>query len=71
MELLSGLGHEMLSSAQTLGLWVRIPLEAWMSVCLFRICVALAVSGLATGPIPVQVVLPTVYKSKISLCLTH
>jgi hypothetical protein len=36
--------------AQTLGSWVWIPLEAWMSVCLFRLCCPMcAGSGLATG----------------------
>jgi hypothetical protein len=28
-----GVGHEMSPTAQTLGLWVRIPLEVWMYVC--------------------------------------
>jgi hypothetical protein len=30
-----GLRHELSSFAQTLGSWVRIPLEAWMSVCVY------------------------------------
>jgi hypothetical protein len=30
-----GLRQEMSSPAQTLGLWVRIPLEAWMFVCVY------------------------------------
>jgi hypothetical protein len=30
-----GLRHELSSPAQTLGSWVRIPLEAWMSVCVY------------------------------------
>jgi hypothetical protein len=34
-----GLRQEMFTPARTLGSWVRIPLEAWMSVCLF--CVGL------------------------------
>jgi hypothetical protein len=28
-----GVRHEMFSPAQTLGSWFRIPLKAWMSVC--------------------------------------
>jgi hypothetical protein len=30
-----GLRHELSWHTQTLGSWVRIPLKAWMSVCLF------------------------------------
>jgi hypothetical protein len=30
-----GLRHQLSSPAWTLGSWVRIPLEAWMSVCAF------------------------------------
>jgi hypothetical protein len=30
-----GLRHEPSSPARTLGLWIRIPLEAWMSVCIY------------------------------------
>jgi hypothetical protein len=52
-----GLRDEPSSPASTMGLWVRIPLEAWMSVCAFILCVG---SGIATGLIPVQGVLPTV-----------
>jgi hypothetical protein len=33
-----GIRHEMYSPAQTRGAWVRIALEAWMSVCLFCVC---------------------------------
>jgi hypothetical protein len=33
-----GLGHELSSPAWTLGSWVRIPLESWMSVCAFILC---------------------------------
>jgi hypothetical protein len=45
-----GLGHELSSPAQTLGLWVQIPLEAWMSVRLFCVCAVLCAGrGLATG----------------------
>jgi hypothetical protein len=37
-------------AAGTLGSWVRIPVEAWMSVCVYSVCVVLCVgSGLATG----------------------
>jgi hypothetical protein len=42
--------HELSPLARTLGSWVRIPLEAWMSVCVYSVCVVLRVgSGLATG----------------------
>jgi hypothetical protein len=38
------------SLARTLGSSFRIPLEAWMSVRLFCVCVVLCIgSGLATG----------------------
>jgi hypothetical protein len=38
----SGLRHEMSSPAWTLGSWVRIPLEAWMSVSVNSVvCVVL------------------------------
>jgi hypothetical protein len=40
------LRHEMSSLARTLGSWVRIPLEAWMSVCVYS--VFMLGSGLAT-----------------------
>jgi hypothetical protein len=33
------LRHELLSFAPTLGLWVRIPLKAWMSVCVYSVFV--------------------------------
>jgi hypothetical protein len=36
----SGLNHEPSSSAQILGLWVRIPLKAWMSVWVYSVLVA-------------------------------
>jgi hypothetical protein len=32
------LRHEMSLPAQTLGSWVRIPLEAWMSVSVSSVC---------------------------------
>jgi hypothetical protein len=34
-----GLRHEPSSPAQTLGSWVRIPLEAWMSACVYSVFV--------------------------------
>jgi hypothetical protein len=34
-----GLRHELSSLARTLGSWVRIPLEAWMSVCVYSVFV--------------------------------
>jgi hypothetical protein len=38
------------SNARTPGSWFRIPLEAWICVAFFRVCVVLCVgSGLATG----------------------
>jgi hypothetical protein len=52
---LRGLSHEPSSPARTLGLWVRIPFEAWLSVCVYSFCVVLCVgSGLATGWSSVQ-----------------
>jgi hypothetical protein len=41
-----GLRHELSSPAQTLGSWIRIPLETWLSVCVYSVCLG---SGLATG----------------------
>jgi hypothetical protein len=32
------LRHETSSPARTLGSWVRIPFEAWMSVCVYSVC---------------------------------
>jgi hypothetical protein len=34
-----GLRHEPSSPGRTLGSWVRIPLEAWMSVCVYSVFV--------------------------------
>jgi hypothetical protein len=34
----SGLKHELSSLVRTLGSWVWIPLEAWMSVCVYSVC---------------------------------
>jgi hypothetical protein len=45
-----------------LGSWVRIPLSAWMSVCVV-LCVG---SGLAAGWSPLKGILPTVCKIQIS-----
>jgi hypothetical protein len=60
-----GLRHKMSSPAWTLGSWVRIPLEAWMFVCVYSVlsCVS---SGLATSWSLVQGVLPIVCKRKIT-----
>jgi hypothetical protein len=45
-----GLMHAPSLPARNLELYVRIPLEAWMSVCVYSVCVVLCVdSGLATG----------------------
>jgi hypothetical protein len=62
-----GLEHEMSSPAWTLGSWVRISLEAWMSVCVYSVFMLSCVSsGLATGWSLVQGVLPIAYKCKIT-----
>jgi hypothetical protein len=56
-----GLRHELSSLARILGSWVRIPLKAWMSVCVYSVFVLPCIgSGLATGWSLVQGVLPTV-----------
>jgi hypothetical protein len=34
-----GLRHELSSLAHTLGSWVRIPIEAWMSMCVYSVFV--------------------------------
>jgi hypothetical protein len=51
-----GLRHELSSPARMLGSCVRIPLKAWIFVCLFCVCIS---SGFATGWSPIQGVLPT------------
>jgi hypothetical protein len=57
----------MSSPASTLGLWVRIPLEAWKFVCVYSVFVLSCVgSALAMGWSLVQGVLPTAYKCKIT-----
>jgi hypothetical protein len=59
------LRHEPSSPARTLRSWVRIPLKAWMLVCVYFVCVALCTGrGLASDWSPVQGVLPTVYRIK-------
>jgi hypothetical protein len=48
-----GLRHELSSPAQTLGSWVRIPLETWMSLCIYSVCaVPCAGSGLRRADPP-------------------
>jgi hypothetical protein len=65
----NGLRHEVSSPAETLGSWVRIPLEALMFVCVYSVFVLPCVgSGLATDWSPVERVLPTVYKIKKLTC---
>jgi hypothetical protein len=49
--------HSQISRSRSQRPLVRIPMEAWMSVCVSPMC---ACSGLATGWFPVQGVLPTV-----------
>jgi hypothetical protein len=47
---LCGLRHEISSPAQILVLWVRIPLDAYISVCVNFVYVVLCVGrGLAAG----------------------
>jgi hypothetical protein len=54
--------HEPSSLAGTLGSWVRIPLKAWMSVCIYSVfvlfCVLVAALRLADPP----------YKGSYRLC---
>jgi hypothetical protein len=58
-----GLKLELSSLTRTLGSWVRIPLEAWMSEFFYSVCVVLCVAmGFVMGCSPFQGVLPTVYK---------
>jgi hypothetical protein len=45
-----GVRHELSLLARTLGSWVWIPLRAWMSVCVYSVCIVLCVgSGPETG----------------------
>jgi hypothetical protein len=60
-----GLIYELSSPARTLESWIRISLEAWMSVCVYSVCVVLYIGrGPVTGWSPVQGVQPTVYRVK-------
>jgi hypothetical protein len=49
-----GLRHELSAPAQTLGSWVPIPLEAWISVCVYSVsvlsCVQIAALRRANPP---------------------
>jgi hypothetical protein len=45
-----GVRHELSSPAQTLASWVRIPLEAWMSVFVYSVCVQVAILRRADPP---------------------
>jgi hypothetical protein len=51
MDNITGLRYEQSSPSLTLGLWVRIPLELWMSVCIYSVCVYVAaLHGLIPRP---------------------
>jgi hypothetical protein len=64
----SCLSHEISSATRTLGLWVRIPLEAWVYVCVFSVFVLSCLgSGLTTGWSPFQGVLWTARRIHIFL----
>jgi hypothetical protein len=55
------LKHKLPSPVRMLASWVGIPLEAWMSVCVYSVCVVLCVGrGFATGWCMVKRVLLTV-----------
>jgi hypothetical protein len=41
--------YELSSLARTLGSWVRIPLETWMSVYVYSVFVMYVDKGLGTG----------------------
>jgi hypothetical protein len=59
-----GLMNELSSVARTLGSWVRIPLKAWLSVCVYSVFRLLCVCrDLTTGSSPFQGVLATVFGS--------
>jgi hypothetical protein len=62
----SGLRHEPSFPARTLESWVRIPLEPWISVCVYSVFVlsCVQVAALRRADLPVQGVLPTVYRIK-------
>jgi hypothetical protein len=56
-----GLRHGLSSLVRTLGSWFRMPLKAWMTVCVYTVFVLSCVgSGFATCWSPVQEILPTV-----------
>jgi hypothetical protein len=62
---MDGLRHELSSLAPSLASWVRILLEAWMSVYVYSVCAVLCVgSGLATGRSLFQGALLSVYRIK-------
>jgi hypothetical protein len=44
-----GLRHEPSAPDRTLGSWVRILFETWMSVCVYSVCFVYVGNGLATG----------------------
>jgi hypothetical protein len=46
-----GLKHELSSLAEILGSWVPIPLEAWMSVCVYSVFVLSCVQVAAFRPL--------------------
>jgi hypothetical protein len=54
--------HELSSPAQTLGLWVRTPLEIQNSVCVYNVFVLCVGSGLTTNWSPVQGILRAGYR---------
>jgi hypothetical protein len=47
-----GLRHHLFSPAGTLGLWARIPLKAWMSVCVYSLCFSVCRYRPSDGLIP-------------------
>jgi hypothetical protein len=56
-----GLKHDLSSLARSLGSWVRIPLNAWMTVCVYSVFMLSCVgSDLATGWSPVQGILSSI-----------
>jgi hypothetical protein len=57
------LSHETSAPAETLGLWVRIPVEKLMSLCIYSVFVLSCVGrGPATGSSPFQDVVRTSFK---------
>jgi hypothetical protein len=54
------LRHEPISLARKLESWVRIPLNTWMSLCVYSVFVLLCVdNGIVSGWSPIQGVLST------------